>query len=167
MEEWRDIPNYEGLYQISNLGRIKSLRSGKEKILKPQFDGRYYHVILFKDKMHRQRNVHRLVAETFIPNPNKFPQVNHKNEIKTDNKVENLEWCTSKYNLNYGTTQERRIFAQQKPIICVETGKQYESAINAGKQLGICHKHICDCCKGRRKTTGGYHWKYATSLNFI
>lgn len=161
-EKWEDIPNYEGLYQISNLGNVKSFYYDKEKILKPQSDGHYYHVILFKNKKPKLYKIHRLVAEIFIPNPGNLPQVNHKNEIKTDNRVKNLEWVTAKENVNYGTSQKRRVLAQCKPVVCIETGKTYITAVEAGKQININYKHICDCCRGRRKTTGGYHWKYST-----
>ena len=112
MEEiWRDIKNYEGLYQISNLGRVKRLRFinrhlnfEKEKILKPYKDGgNYYFVIgLHKDGKRKYKAIHRLVAETFIPNPNNYPVVNHKDENKLNNRIDNLEWCTHKYNSNYG-----------------------------------------------------------------
>ena len=120
-EIWKDIKGYEGLYQVSNLGRIKSLpkwhrnnkNSGywsKEIILKygKDKDG-YLQVMLTKNKNRRQHKIHRLVAQTFIPNPNNYPVVNHKKEFeKQNNEVDNLEWCTVKYNTNYGTAIERR-----------------------------------------------------------
>ena len=116
-EEWRDIPGYEGLYQVSNLGRVKSLEKidargwhRKEKIL-VQIDNMhgYYQLMLYKNKNKKKISVHRLVALAFIPNPNNYPCVNHKDENKHNNNADNLEWCTHKYNNNYGTTQERRI----------------------------------------------------------
>ena len=162
IEEWKDIKDYEGLYQISNLGRVKSLHFNKELLLKPRLTGRgYYQVDLQKDKNIKHCLVHRLVATCFIPNPKNLPYVNHKDEDKTNNQADNLEWCTQKYNIHYGTGLERRIATQYKPVICVEKGICYPSQIEAGKQLGICHRHINDCCKGRRNTTGGYHWRYA------
>lgn len=161
VEEWRDIKDYEGLYQVSNLGRIQSFYFDRKLLLKLRFNGHYYQVTLYKNGKPKQYNVHRLVAETFISNPKNLPYVNHKNEDKTDNSIENLEWCTHEYNIDYGTCQERRIATQRKPVICVETGKRYVSMVDAGKQLGISYKHMSDCCKGKRKTTGGYHWKYA------
>ena len=115
MEEiWKDIPEYEGLYQVSNLGNIKSLEKSKgwckikEKTLKLRIDkDGYYRVILSKNSKPKMFLVHRLVAQAFIPNPNNLPEINHKNEIKTDNRVENLEWCTQLYNLHYGNRAKK------------------------------------------------------------
>lgn len=160
-EEWTDIKGYEGLYQISNCGRVKSLpRNGTinaERILKSAINrGGYNTVILVKQGKYRTHFVHRLVAQAFIPNPDELPQINHKDENKLNNKVENLEWCTSKYNVNYGTRNERA----SKPVQCIETGVIYKSAIEAEKKTGSCSRHIAHVCKGKRKTTNGYHWKY-------
>lgn len=115
-EEWRDIAGYEGLYQVSNLGNVKSLGNGKarnpnwckEHILKNQLTRYgYLKVPLSKNGKVKNYLVHRLVGKVFIPNPDNLPQVNHKDECKTNNCVDNLEWCTPKYNLNYGTCQQR------------------------------------------------------------
>lgn len=110
VEIWVDITGYEGLYQISNLGRVKSLEkkaglsNRKEKILKQHLDkDGYVKVYLCKNSKVRFLSVHRLIAEAFIPNPNDLPQINHKDENKQNNKIENLEWCSCKYNINYGT----------------------------------------------------------------
>ena len=123
MEEWRDIEGYEGLYQISNLGHVKSLpkyvfvsnpkftgyRHTKEKILKNgKTKAGYFCVVLRKNNTNHQIYVHRLVAEAFIPNPNKLPEVNHKDENPTNNCVTNLEWCTHRYNSNFGTVNNRK-----------------------------------------------------------
>lgn len=113
-EVWKNINGYEGLYQISNNGRVKSLPKlagkswRKEKILKTYLDkDGYVKVILCKENKTKFLSVHRLIAEAFIPNPNEFPQINHKDENKQNNSLENLEWCTCKYNINYGTRTER------------------------------------------------------------
>ena len=103
MEIWRDIQGYEGLYQVSNLGNVRSLLRG---VLTPK-KCNYLSVQLYKGSRYVNKTIHRLVAETFIPNPNHLPVINHKNENKTDNRVENLEWCTNKYNMNYGTATEK------------------------------------------------------------
>ena len=113
-EEWRDIEGYEGLYQVSNLGRVKSLNCRGHKgcigILTPRFDGKGYEMVaLYKEGKARNTKVHRLVAQAFIPNPNNYPQVNHKDEDKTNNCVDNLEWCDTQYNNTYGTRIERML----------------------------------------------------------
>ena len=112
MEEiWKDIEGYEGKYQVSNLGRVRSLnyhRMGITKLLKARKDKDGYNMaFLVRSGYNRPVGVHRLVAQAFIPNPNNYPCVNHKNEVKDDNRVENLEWCTVRYNTLYGTGVQR------------------------------------------------------------
>ena len=177
MEIWRDIEGYEGLYQVSNLGRVKSLsrrdrlnRVIQEKILKPFFnrDG-YLNVKLYKEGKRKQSKVHRLVAQAFISNPDNKSQVNHRDEDKTNNKVENLEWVTSKENNNYGTRNERMAKSLQnhkqtsKPIygINIKTNERIEfpSTQEAGRN-GFNHSNIVHCLKGRYKTHKGYKWFY-------
>ena len=107
-EIWKDIEGYEGLYQVSNKGRVKSFH-GKGRIMKPGTHPLGYKVVpLTKDGETNTKQVHRLVAQAFIPNPENLPVINHKDENPSNNNVENLEWCTQKYNLNYGTCQERK-----------------------------------------------------------
>lgn len=123
-EEWKDIKGYEGLYQVSNLGRVRSLSRYvkhrtiyilKGKLLKQRTRGKgYLAVTLCKNSKLKHYYVHRLVAEAFIPNPNNLPQVNHKDENKSNNCVDNLEWCDDKYNTNYGTRNERHSMAIKK-----------------------------------------------------
>ena len=109
-EVWRPVKGYEGLYEVSNYGRVKSLKrnTAHERIKSPIKDRDGYLIVCFnKNGKQSNKRIHRLVAEAFIPNPNNLPQVNHKNEIKTDNCVENLEWCDNKYNARYGTRSIR------------------------------------------------------------
>lgn len=166
MEEiWKDIKGYEGLYQISNLGRVKSLGNGKsrkEKILKPRKNSAgYLRVMLCKEGKIKDFYIHRLVANTFLSNPNNYTQINHKNEIKTCNYVSNLEWCTAKYNINYGSHNESVRKAQKcKKVICIETNVTYESIREASRQTGIHQWSISNCCNGKRNTAGGCHWKF-------
>lgn len=123
-EIWKDVKGYEGLYQVSNLGRVKSFRESskfgnpKEFYLKPTMINSGYHTVTLylKDRTRRKFQVHRLVAETFIPNPENLPCVNHKDENKLNNIVSNLEWCTYQYNNNYGTAKKRAIDTKSKPI---------------------------------------------------
>lgn len=166
MEEiWKNIFGYEGLYQISNHGRVKSLKFGKEKILKSRKDKYGYHqVILSKEGKIKNHLIHRLVAYAFIDNPNNLPQVNHKDEDKTNNMVENLEYCDRIYNLNYGTHNERMAKAKSIPILQFtkqgEFIKKWDSAIQVERVLGFNSCNIYMCCKGRRKSAHDYKWRY-------
>ena len=195
MEEiWKDIEGFEGLYQVSNLGRVRSLGHDawhKGRVLKQSFDGKgnYLFVGLHKDGKIKQKNVHRLVAETFIPNPNNLPCVNHINEIKTDNRAINLEWCTVEYNSNYGNSKKNMIdsrrknndqeeinrkiketkrkngsFSCEKPVAQYTMDgilvSTYDSATDAERKTGISRGGIQRCCIGRYSQAKGYVWKY-------
>ena len=173
IEIWRDIKGFEGIYQISNLGDVKSLarwiknrngmvRNVKEKILKPYEDvGGYLTVKLPINNKQKTYRVHRLVAEAFIPNPNNYPFINHKDENKKNNNVNNLEWCTAEYNLNYGTRNERCM--KKVTMIDASSGekiKTFSSLKEVEETLGISHSKVSCVCHGKRKTAGGYSWRF-------
>lgn len=158
MEIYKDIEGYEG-YKISNYGNVKSLKFGKEKILKQTKDkDGYLYVGLCKQGKIKMCKVHRLVAKAFIANPNNLQQVNHKDENKTNNNVTNLEWCTNEYNINYGTRNQRA----SKQVICLETGVIYPSLKEVKRQLGFAQSYISFACRGKRKRAYGYTWKYVS-----
>lgn len=156
-EEWKDIEKYEGLYQVSTLGNIKNTRSGN--ILIPQDCRGYLRVKLHKNGDFDNKLVHRLVAETFIPNLENKQQVNHIDENKTNNRVDNLEWVTRKENCNYGTRNERISKSKYKPVQC-SNGIIYDSMLSASQKLNIPPAHISRVCRGLRKSTRGYSFKY-------
>jgi hypothetical protein len=182
-EIWKDIAGYEGFYQVSNYGRVKSLKrtviskKGQrsevdEKILKPVWRCRnadYSAVHLCRNSKMTTASVHRLVAIAFIPNPNNLPFINHKDENPRNNHVSNLEWCDLSYNNNYGNANIKRSKAlindkaKSKPVYQYSLdGKYiatYPSTMEAERQTGA--NHIPDVCNGRRGKSGGYVWKYA------
>ena len=167
-ETWRDVLGFEGLYQVSNIGRVKSLavkgnkgRLLRDRILKQSVrpDG-YLSVSLHKDGKQKSFLVHRLVADAHIENPDNHQQVNHKDENKTNNCASNLEWCTPMYNATYGSRNEKISVTKSVPIICVETGAVFLGLTMAGRFAGVSNQCIWNACNGKRKTAGGYHWKY-------
>lgn len=189
MEIWKDIKGYENQYQVSNLGRVRSLdRIGKNgysykgKILKPRPNKRGYIKANLSGKIYA---VHRLVAQAFIPNPNNYPVVNHKDENKQNNMIwinkdgsidyekSNLEWCTQEYNINYGTANKRRGesigYDKDNPysksvLQYTKDGtfiRKWDSQAEAARQLGIGQGNISRCCIGTRNIAYGFIWKYA------
>lgn len=167
VEVWKDIEGYEGLYQVSSLGRVKSLRFGKERILKAGKDkGGYLMVNLCKNSKTKMYKVHRLVAQAFIPNPDGLQCINHKDENKTNNCVDNLEWCTYLYNNNYGTRNFKSASNRSISIIQLTLNNEfvrcYRSSMDAERRTGFHQEHIISCCKGDYKTAYNYKWLYAT-----
>lgn len=171
VEIWHDVIGYEGLYQVSNLGRVKALGNGicnsKEKILKAtKHSCGYLRICLHKYGKAKYYFTHRLVALAFLPNPYNLPQVNHKDEDKTNNRVDNLDWCSEEYNMNYGTRNKRSSETLtnhpkfSKQVLCVETGKKYPSTMQVERELGYKHQGISKVCNGKQSQAYGYTWRY-------
>ena len=187
-EIWKPIKGYEGLYEVSNTGKCRSLdhyitrvingglskRLFKGKVLRNHTGGNGYVMMsLSKEGIVKHFCLHRLVAEAFIPNPNNFKCINHKDENKLNNSVDNLEWCTHKYNDNYGTRPQRlsethlknpprfRMVAQYSKN--GEFIKTFHSATSASREIGIDSSWVIACCRGTKGalTAGGFKWKYA------
>lgn len=183
MEEiWKDVVHYEGLYEVSNLGRVRAKdryvdsapNIGKRYAyghIMPQFDNShgYLFVILYKYGKGKREYVHRLVAMAFIPNPDNLPQVNHKDEVKSNNEVSNLEWCTCKYNNNYGTARDRQresLLKNGKKCTRVakidENGKVveiYRSMREAERKNDLANGLIHAYFKYNHSSCGGYQWE--------
>lgn len=179
-EIWKDIPEYEGLYQVSNLGNVLSLNYAnrgyaKQLVPKSNNSGRLW-VELFKDGKRKAMLIHRLVAMAFIPNPNNYPQINHMDENPKNNNAENLEWCTAKYNVQYFLERHPDVFATRKSTEkygkrLVMPIKQYtqdgilvrcwNNSRQVQKEMGWNDWSISECCRGKRKTAYGFIWQYA------
>ena len=166
-EEWRDVVGWEGLYQVSNEGNVRSLFDGyypRIRSLNKKLDRYgYLSVCLTKKGKSWYKTVHRLVAEAFIPNPNNYPCVNHKNEDKTDNNVDNLEFCTVSYNNHYGTHYQRVSETQSRPVnqltLDGKVVKTWKSGTEAGRN-GFSQECISRCCAGINRTHRGFIWRY-------
>lgn len=176
-EEWRPIKDFEGLYEVSNLGEVRSLgrcvkanKSGtrfvKDRILsKGNSRNGYLSVVLSKDGKHHCVSVHRLVALAFIQNPNNYREVNHKDENKHNNRVENLEWCDRVYNANFGTGVARCSIKRLKPVRMFNLQgdfiKEFASAREANIITGVSYKNISSVCRGHRRCAGNYLWRFS------
>ena len=172
IEIFKEIKNYEGLYQVSNLGQILSLnyyRSGKPKLLKPGKDKKGYLLVnLYKNRKRKSYKIHQLVAEHFIPNPDNLPEINHIDEDKTNNRVDNLEWKSHKDNCNHGTRNERIVKANtngkrsKKVLQFTLDGdfiREWESISECGRN-GFNQRNIVSCCNGKLKSHKGFIWRY-------
>lgn len=176
-EEWRDIVGYNGKYQVSSLGRIKSLRDGygnpREKILKQaKMKNGYLYAQICKEGKIKTCRVNRLVGNAFIENPHNFRCFNHRNEDKTDNRAVNLEPCTHKYNSNYGTCQQRRVESTDYKAIAEKLYRQVYQYDKQGNLIKIWYStmecgrngynqgHVTSCCNGKLKHYKGYIWSY-------
>lgn len=181
-ETWKPVEGYEGLYEVSDLGRVKSLGNGgthkSVRVMKPTLDTYgYLKVTLHKNRKKKEGKVHRLVAFAFIPNPNNLPQVNHINEDKTDNRAVNLEWCTAGYNTNFGTRNKRisktltnRKDTSQAVVQLEKNGiyvNKYLSIHEADRETSAGRKEIKNCCQHKYNTAGGYRWFYLSEYEEI
>ena len=174
--EWRPVKGYEGLYIVSNMGEVRSLPrmvamnyKGKETmayrpgVLLKQCvsNSGYKQVHLYKDGVGKPILVHRLVAMTFIPNPWDLPQVNHKDENRLNNRVENLEWCSAKYNGSYGERPSKYMRKVSQYTISGVKVATYDSLADAARAVGCHYTHITHCCTGGKdKTAKGFIWRY-------
>lgn len=173
MEEWKDISGYEGLYQVSNKGQVRSFHSGLWMIMKQSVrKGGYKKIFLRKNKQRKSYFVHRLVAIAFIPNPNNLPIINHKDENPSNNCVENLEWCTSQYNMTYGTVIERirnTKFTKAIPLLMFDKHGQlkakFDNLTQAVEKTGFPHSNIISCYKGRINAVRGYIFLLETDID--
>lgn len=175
-ETWKDVAGFDGLYQVSDQGNVRSRhRLGSDGgILKPKDNGRgYFQVSFSREGKRKLFLVHRLVAEAFIPNPLNLPVVNHKDENPANNAVDNLEWCTVKYNLNYGTCITRRTAKLKgryingplaKAVLQYDKSgnfvKEWPSTHEVERQTGFARSNISACCLGRLKSAYGYIWRF-------
>ena len=176
VEIWKPIDGYEGKYEVSNFGRVRSYAQdrsrGKIKTGNRTFKGYLSFTLYDDDGRRRHIPVHRLVAKAFIPNPHDLPQVNHKDEDKTNNRVDNLEWCDNEYNCNYGTRNER---PSKSNMCCPTTSRKvysvdgygnvevFDSIGEAERKTGNSHCNIVRALKGRRPKCGGRRWYYCGS----
>lgn len=184
-EEWRDVVGCEGCYEVSNLGRVRGVartlkdgRCWKPRVMKLiKHPAGYLQIRLSSaNGIKNTYKVHRLVAMAFIPNPNNLPQIDHIDGNRANNTAENLRWCTAGENSNNPITRSRmscsahiskigkfgKLNNATKPVVCIETGILYWGTHEVNRKLGIDGSHVTSVCKGKQKTCGGYHWRYAT-----
>ncbi len=154
----KDIEGYEGLYAVTIYGDVYSYR--REKFLAQSKTKKgYLYVSLSKKNCKKHAYVHRLVAQAYIPNPDNLSQVNHKDEDKTNNNVDNLEWCTGTYNVNYGTGKKRSVRKRSYKIRCIETGEEFESINQCYYKYGWRATSISEHLRGLRTDVNGLHFE--------
>lgn len=174
-EIWKDIPFAKGYYQVSNLGRVRSIsrtvnskqstRKTKGQFLKQNLSSGYPIVTLSFNGLRKSVRVHRLVAEAFLPNPTNKRTINHIDENKINNRIENLEWATDKENANHGDRTEKSSLGRYKPVeqlsLDGELINSFDSIKSASMTTGIASQKISATAMGRQKQTHGYRWRYA------
>ena len=191
MEKWKEIPGYDGKYEVSTHGNVRCVNyrnSGMSKVMKMHLTKHnYYMITLRQGGKNVNRSVHRLVALTWIANPNNLPEIDHINSNPSDNRVENLRWCTKEDNLSNPATKEKRqntkvkskpysknplteekrrqiSLAVSKPVVQMtmfrKDIREFESIIQAGKETSAHPSAINKCCRGKAKSAGGYKWRY-------
>lgn len=171
MEVWKEVLGYDQLYEVSNMGRVRT-RFVKGKgytkdyiILNPLDNGNGYLRFNWRSN-NKQRTIylHRLVAELFVDNPRHLTEINHLDENKHNNCANNLEWCTHKENCQYGTRNIRVAEKTRKKVLCVETGQIFSSMKDAAIYLNVGNTAISNCLNGRSETCCNYHWRYADGI---
>jgi hypothetical protein len=173
MEIFKDIEGYDGLYQVSNLGRVKSFNKNKKgKLLTPTFNRKGYTMVHLSGDVNKNITIHRLVAQAFLPNPENKPQVNHINGVKHDNRCENLEWNTPSENLLHahriglakGHSIKGEYHPLSKPVVQMTLDNiivsNFAGASEAARQIGINQGGISQCCNGKCRTYYGFKWQY-------
>lgn len=161
-EKWKPICGVEH-YEVSNYGNVRSNRSG---VVLKQATGKdgYKRISIKQNGITKTFLVHRLVGKSFLPNDDNLPEINHKDENKGNNHYENLEWCTARYNSNYGTCKERMTKKKQeqmgKKVLCVETNEVFPSLCECARELGIDASNICKVLKGKAKSANKMHFEY-------
>lgn len=165
-EQWRPVPGYDGNYEVSNLGNVRARRrqGSPGGLLKQRASSKGYQMVsLCKHGHYTACSIHRLVAIAFIDNPYNYPCVNHKDENKLNNRVDNLEWCTYQYNNNYGTCKQRSIESRCKPCIGRwpdGTERVFPSCTIAARETGMTQGNIWSACNGKHHRAKGVEWRY-------